>query len=462
VAAVALPFILAGAFTVRQGLSQLGRDEGAWFLIGFGSLFAIVGVVFIAGASYSMRHVSHDLAMREQSPDKPWLWRKDWTEGYAREISGSGAVIAIWIFTIVWSAISMPLLLVFRQEYQRGNSKVLFVGIFPAIGVILVLVALYMTFRRRRYGTTLCHFDGAPLVLGHTVRGDVELHGDITPENGYVVRLACVHAVTTSGRRNNSTRETVMWDDEQVVSASAAMRSPVATRVPFQFVTPPDAPTTDTRNNRDRTYWRLSVTAEVPGIDLDTSFELPLFAIGGLSDGSEFASYAAAHRAGAAERHLRSDSGVAISDTPEGGEEYVIRTKPTFGGVIAALLFFSLWSGAIYLMIRLQAPVFFPIIFGIFDVFIFLGLLDYLFGRSVIRANREGLSYRRSTFGGGSFKNVAAADVAAVTGNADSQNANFSVIVKLRDGSTSDLARFLRSRADADTVAARIEKALGR
>ncbi len=114
-------------------------------------------------------------------------------------------------------------------------------------------------------------------------------------------------------------------------------------------------------------------------------------------------------------------------------------------------------------MVHLGAPIGFPIVFGLVDLLILYGWLDYLFGRSTVRAGREGLSYRRSIFlSDGSMKDVAASDIAAVNGLADSQNRAFAVQLKLKDGTTQDLARFLRTRSDADTVAARIEKAMGR
>jgi hypothetical protein len=463
VTAISLPFIVMGAFTIREGLSKVGHDEGAWIAVGAGALFVAVGILFIAGVSYGTRRMAHELTMHEQNPDKPWLWRDDWALGYARETGGTAGVVAIWAFAIVWNAICLPLLLVFRRELERGNTKVLLAAIFPAVGAILLLTAIYLTFRQRRYGRTVCHFEGMPLALGHALRGDIEFQADVQPEKGYVVRLACVNAVTTGTSRNRTTTETIAWDDERTVSASAAMRSPVGTRVPFDFVTPPDAPTTDMRDVNRRTFWRLSVYAEVPGVDLDTSFYLPVFAVAGApQENSEFVTYAEAHRAIAAQRELDGRSDITATEMPDGGEEFVIRSHPTFGGFVGVVFFLSIWNGAIYLMFHFEAPIFFVVVFGLADLLIFYGFLDYLFGRSTIRAGRDALRFRRSIFGGGSMTSVAAAEVESVSGRADNQNRNYSIELKQRNGGKSDLARFLRTRSDADTVAARIEKALGK
>ncbi len=241
------------------------------------------------------------------------------------------------------------------------------------------------------------------------------------------------------------------------------MRSPVGTRVPFDFFTPPDAPTTDMRDINRRIFWRLSIYAEVPGVDLNTSFLLPVFAVAGaMPETSAFVTYAEAHRAVAAQRELDGRSGVTTTETPDGGEEFVIRSHPTAGGFFGVIFFLAIWNGAIYLMFRFDAPIFFAIVFGLADLLIFYGFLDYLFGRSTIRAGRDALRCRRSIFGGGSMKSIAADQVESVSGRADNQNRNFSIELKQKDGSKSDLAHYLRTRSDADTVAARIEKALGK
>jgi hypothetical protein len=461
--AFALPFIFMGGLAMKQGFKLAGTSPEGWILVAVGSVFAGAGVAVIAVAWYAMRNVGHDLAMREQHPDQPWLWREDWSQNYAREATGAAAAIGLWVFAILWNLFCTPLLFILRRELEAGNQKILFALLFPAVGVLLLIGAIYSTFKRQRYGRMVCHFDQVPLPIGRTLRGDVELHADVEPPNGFVVRLSCVHSVTTGSGKSSSTTETIEWDDEQVVSPSAAMRSPVGTRVPFSFVTPPDAPTTDSQNMRDRVFWRLSIQAEVPGVDLDTSFHLPLFAVPGITDSesSEFRSYAESHRVLAAERPIDSAARIGIEELPQGGEQLTIRSHPTFGGFIGSVLFLTIWSGAIVAMIYFKAPIGFPIGFGLFDLLILYSLFDYLFGRSIIRAGRDGIHHRRTILGGGSMSHLPAADITSVAAAVDTQK-NISVAAKLKDGRSRDLARFLRSRTDAESIAARLERALGR
>lgn len=465
VTAISLPFLIFGVVMIKQGITKLtAGDSDAWVLTAAGVAFAGMAIFLILAASYGMRHAAHEATVRQQSPDKPWLWREDWALGYARETRSTASMVAFWMFTLVWNAISLPVGFVGWREYQNGNAAALLIAIFPAVGACMLIAALVTTLRRQRYGEVVCHFEGLPLALGHTIRGDIELKADIQPSEGFVVRFVCVNAVTTGTSRSRSTTEKVLWDEQKVVPVAATRRSPLGTRIPFDFVAPPDAPVTDARNMNDKTFWRLSVYADVPGFDLDSSFELPVFAVGpppAKGEKGEFVTYAEAHRAVAAQRELDRRSGVIISETAD-GEEYLVKSHPTFGGVIGLLIFLSLWSGAVYAMVRFKVPIGFPIVFGLIDLLLVYGMFDYLFGRSTIRASREGVGYRRSIFLTGAMTHVAAKEVDRITGHADSENDNFSVELKRRDGTRHDIARFLRTRADADTVAAKIERALGR
>lgn len=107
---------------------------------------------------------------------------------------------------------------------------------------------------------------------------------DAVPQNGYRLRIASLRVVTTRSQRRSATggsaTEKVLWDQEIVVDASAAMRSPAGTRVPFQFTTPADAQVTDESDSYNRYLWRISASARFPGVDYSAQFEVPVFKTG--------------------------------------------------------------------------------------------------------------------------------------------------------------------------------------
>ena len=211
-----------------------------------------------------------------QHPGKPWLWREDWAHGTIKDTNKGGA-IAIWVFAVLWNAISIPAAFAARPELTKGNLAALLVLLFPLIGIILLITAIYLTLRMMTFGTSTCHLERIPIAPGSTFRGDIELNIDTAPENGYRLRIASFHAVTTGSGKNRSTNERLLWDQEIVVAGSAAMRSPTSTRVPFKFTTPPDSHVTDESDSRSRFFWRLSASAAFPGVDYGAQFEVPVF-----------------------------------------------------------------------------------------------------------------------------------------------------------------------------------------
>src|ERR1043166_8698911 len=105
-------------------------------------------------------------------------------------------------------------------------------------------------------------------------------HVKEAPESGFVLRLMCIRRVVPGAGRSRSTREEILWANEQTVSSGAAMRNPLGTRVPFTFTIPDDARPTDERDPSESILWRIAVKAEVPGIDYAADFQFPVVSTG--------------------------------------------------------------------------------------------------------------------------------------------------------------------------------------
>jgi hypothetical protein len=452
-----LPFVAGGVLALRAGLRDYGTKPDAIFPIIVGGIFTAVGLLVIGGAWYASAASARVDALKAQSPGMPWMWREDWARGYAKDTT-KGTAIALWIFTIIWNAVSFPVaLLVVRPEVAKGNHAVLLVLLFPLVGVILLISTIYQTLRSVKFGTSVCHLGGVPIVPGRVFRGELELHSEAVPASGYRFRLTSVHAVTTRTGKNRSTNETVLWDEEIEVDASAAMRSPVGTRVPFELATPPDSQPTDEQDSYDRFVWRLNASADLPGVDYGAQFELPVFRTGEQVDGHEFAAHEQRHRAEAAHREIAPTSGVQITALPTGGEEFRIHANKTFGAAFKSLLFLAIWNGAIVAMIQFHAPWGVPAVFIALDLLFVVSTIDYLLGRSIISVDPSGVRVRREWLGMGSTKSYDAATIESIDGvTAGQSSASFGITMKFRDGRTRSLAGYLRDRESADAVAAKM------
>ena len=237
----------------------------------------------------------------------------------------------------------------------------------------------------------------------------------------------------------------------------------MGTRVPFVFVTPPDAHTTDESDQYERFFWKLTASAEFPGVDYAAQFQIPVFQTGEEVDGSEFAAFEQRHRAEAARHTVGASSGVAIAALPGGGEEFRIHARKTIGGTIKSLLALAIWNAAIVAMIYFEAPWIFSAVFIAIDLVLILASVDYFLGRSTIAVDANGVRVRRQWLGAGSTKTYEASTITSIDGMTTSEtSASFGVTLKLSDGSTQSLAAYLPDRESANVVAAKMMADLGR
>jgi hypothetical protein len=274
-----LPFIGAGVSLLSVGIRALQHHEAnaiAPLLAGF--FFTAFSVSFFAIVFVAIRNTARAAALQASAPDQPWLWRPEWT---ARRIPDQRRNITafLWIFAIFWSAISFPVAyLVLRDWPKEQKPALLLFLIFPAVVPAVAIAASYMSLRRLKFGVSVCTIDTVPIRRGHTFHGEIEMRGDAVPDDGYRLRLVCVHRIVRGSGKSQSVDEQALAQQEMRVSSASAMRSPTGgVRIPFSMTVPSDGKSCDIRNPRDQILWRLEAAAEMPGIDYAASFELPVF-----------------------------------------------------------------------------------------------------------------------------------------------------------------------------------------
>ena len=414
---------------------------------------------FVALAAFGIRHALRKMRERQQlqaqHPGQPWMWRHDWAD---RAIHDEEAVQAgfLWAFGLLWLVISLPALYVLRANADRDRIVMIFFALFPIAGIGVWSVAAYLTLRRRKYGASICNLQRVPVAVGSTFRGEVQARVREIPEHGLQVRLACVRRIVRSTGKGSSTREVVLWQDEQTVGSGAAMPHPEGMRIPVQFAIPPDCEPTDDSNRRDSILWRLEVRADVPGIDYLARFALPVFRTDEKPDTDYWPTPATPS--------WNPPPNILIQPTRSGGEEIVVKPVTPFGDWLGYLFFIVLWYTALFFFSRFGIPIFVLVFFGAFGALVFLAAADLLLGRSVISADRQALTARRGWFGLGKTRTFPAdtiEEIVARVGNTTGNLARYDVEMHLREGKPRRIAKHLRNRRDADGVAARLWRALG-
>ncbi|MEA2337092.1 MAG: hypothetical protein QOE82_1099 [Thermoanaerobaculia bacterium] len=274
-----LPFIASGVGLLSVGIRALQRHEAnaiAPLLAGF--FFTAFSVSIFAVVLVATRNAARDAALRARTPDQPWMWRPEWSARRIPDRRRASAVF-LWIFAIFWNAITIPVSFLIVREWTKQHNPALFIAlIFPAVGLGLIIAAIYTGLRRLKFGVSICTIDSVPIHRGHSFHGEIEMRGDAIPDDGYRLKLVCVRRVVTGSGKNQSVSETPLAEQEIRVSTASAMRLPTGgVRIPFSMTVPSNGPSCDLRNARDQILWRLEAAAEMPGIDYAASFELPVF-----------------------------------------------------------------------------------------------------------------------------------------------------------------------------------------
>ncbi len=374
-----LPFAGFGLFAAVQAVrtASAGDVGQAGLLAIFALVFGGVGIGGIAGVLAGRRKLAEADALRANHPESPWLWRTDWAAGRIED-SGRTARWGAWIFAGLWNLISIPSAwLAVRSAMEKGNKAALIALLFPLVGLGLLVAAVRATLRYRRYGVSVLELKTTPVALGHGLIGAVRTTSDLTARDGFRLVLNCIRRVTRGTGKRRSTSETILWQEERRVPGRLGRTEHgMATTIPVAFGLPADGSPCDDRDRNDRVLWRLEVSADVPGVDYHSSFDVPVFRTAG----------SATPRTAEEERELLDPSGSAeYRQSPASriqvatnrrGTEINFPAARNPGAAFGVTVFLALWVGCIALMIYLGAPLAFPIVFGLVALLLVWGALE--------------------------------------------------------------------------------------
>ena len=192
----------------------------------------------------------------------------------------SGALtLVIWLFALVWNAISFPTFFLALGKGDAGKA-IWLVLLFPLIGMGLLSVALYLTAQHWKYGRCELELETMPGRIGGWIGGTIQTTTVIDVNTGGMkIALKCINRVTTGSGKNSNTYEHVLWQQQQTLTGKLP-RLGTGLGLPVAFQIPPDcAQTRD--DSRNAIVWRIVATASEPGIDFKTTFTVPVFPVDG-------------------------------------------------------------------------------------------------------------------------------------------------------------------------------------
>jgi hypothetical protein len=193
-------------------------------LIPFGGLFALAGLVLLVavgrqtdpaqipsqlylaltftatGAGLLIYGVSagqvasKSKALMSQNPDKPWLWRDDWAQGFARPEWRSSAT-AIGAMGLLVLLVSLPSLLAIPKNWHTGHRyQMLFVLPLPLAGLYVVGQSSLAFLRERKFRQTRFVLSTTPGVMGGRLAGQLESAYILPPGTQVKETLSCVRS----------------------------------------------------------------------------------------------------------------------------------------------------------------------------------------------------------------------------------------------------------------------------
>jgi hypothetical protein len=441
------------------------RWEMIAFYMMFGLVFGGAGFGLMIGGVWAGKKVKREEARKREMPGEPWRWKEEWASGEIKSSNKAG-MIGILIFAGLWNLIAIPagIFVIINEVMEGGDKGALFVLIFPGVGLLLILWAIRAVIQWRKFGTSILKMASVPGVTGGKLAGVVTTPVHVTPEDGFHLSLRCVRRTETGSGKHRRTHESIEWEDERTMSRELFPDDPTQSAVPILFAIPFDAKQTDESNSRNQVVWRLEVTARVPGVDYAATFEVPVFRTAESStdfvlDESSIEPFVAERDP---EEGLR-QAGIVMTRRGAGATEFYVPPARAFGSAIGLTLFAVVWTAAVVFMIMKKAPILFPIVFGLFDVLILLGLVDVWFAANRVVVSHGGVSARGGLLALGREQSVDADQIESIRPVTNMQSGNqvfYSIKLYRRGGKGVTLGKYMRGRRQAESVIAVIRAAL--
>ena len=345
-----------------------------WGMIGFKSIFVFVfggaglGLMIFAFRAPKQKDTS-DPAYR----DKPWRVNDEWQTSSVKS-SSKKTMYFTWGFAAFWNLISAPLpFLLVDEVVEKQNYAALFGLLFPLVGVGLIVWAVRSTLEWRRFGPAPVTLDPFPGAIGGHVGGTIDVNLPYDSSTNIMLTLSNLHSYVSGSGKNRSRHEKAKWQDKQLAHTESASNG---TRLSFRFDVPEGLTESDADQNADDYYlWRLNLKADVPGVDVDRDYEIPVYATGDESR------HISARAIASARNQTDQIDDLAVRNAVQlhsgiGGKEMLYPTGRNIGPAIGGVIVGAVFSGIGWFVIVAEEPGIFGNIFG--AIFGGVGLLAML------------------------------------------------------------------------------------
>ena len=227
-------------------------------------------------------------ARREREfPDEPWMWEKRWNRAGARPLIADklvpAAVMAV-VATVLGLAVTLIGIVVIRSPlFQWAITP------FYVFAVILWVRFASAVAPALKFGRPFFRYGSFPFFTGHRLEGALEGIERIHGFEEVTVVLRSVKEQWSGSGRSRSLSRSIVCEEVRRYNRAEVVERPVDTGgsgglagttlvrvLPVSFDVP--AGEVGTRLGTDPARkWELQVTSQVPGLDFDVTFLVPVY-----------------------------------------------------------------------------------------------------------------------------------------------------------------------------------------
>ncbi len=373
--------------------SVIDRDI-RWFMIIFPSMFCSIFMLIGGGIIYLSwrKKKSGPQKPNLNQDDKPWLAKPEWS---ATGIISNNkiALWAWWFGTLFVNTIALPILFQLPTELSKGNYGILVGLIFNAIGFFVLYKAIQKTLEQLRFGRVPVLLTPFPGELGGKVAGHLDFQQKLDNSSTFNLTLKQMKTVTTRSGGKSQTSTTSTWD----LTGNGTLKSTInGSRIYFAFEVPANLKPSRT-DDKNGYWWSLEVKGDMPGVDFNRSYEIPVFKT--TNSASSSASQPSEVSTATAQTDF-SEQLEDMLDIEQLADGILIRQAPGKQKMAWPIALFGVIFGGVGIGIGFtDAPLLFPIVFSAFGLlFAVIGINMLITGYETY-IDKDGVSHKVFRFG---------------------------------------------------------------
>lgn len=453
------PFLIVGGWALISGLTDLSKrgdlSEDTIGKLGVGGMFTFVAGALLTMSLIGYRKASQETKFKEQFPNEPWKWQRDWLEGRIDSNSGAAALV-IWFFGLVFGAAGV--LILFKIGEITEESPLGYIALlFPLVGFGMLGTAVYLTLQWAKYRDVHCDLVSKPGVVGGWFQAIVWANINFGPGDKVDAQLTCYYRRAGKGKNDNTTRK-VQWQEDIVIDQDRMMVERDGTyAIPIKVWIPRDCSATTPGSPPDRYEWDLTAKAEVSGIDFSATFTVPVFETEESQDEAppNFQELAVGTEPQPYHPTILITEGI-------GSLKLNAPPRRNIGALLSITFFWVIWTAICIGLFYSDAPILFPIVFSVFDLLITYAAVWMWFGSVSVHFDHDTVSIDKTILGYGRRTYLDVSEISEIDMHVNMQSGNTPYyVIRLHTGGkhTSTLDG-LKNKDEAEHLIAKMKEYL--